>query len=275
MKLITAASFPSNYFLKSLAIRRDNSVPVTSMLHNELWYVPPVTGDIPVQPSLVHKFCEHTIGIVEVEEDIFYITTGNIHTTNECYLHRINLQQWKPGMPIKPTTACRFPKQAKGVNGMCVIAANILLTADSFAGLIWRIDILKDGNAPEPRIWLKHYTMDHSPDGPYLTVQASTGSNIVRPTSTSTTYRRCNSYFTAYELIPRRWSPTGEPEQVACGMMGDDFVIDEDEGVANITTHRRNIIKRVPLVFGLKSITVVGEPFTEQLVGPTNGGRQP
>jgi len=60
-------------------------------------------------------------------------------------------------------------------------------------------------------------------------------------------------------------------------MMGDDFVIGEDEGVAYATNRRQNTIERVPPVFDRQIVTVVGEPFTEQLVGPTNGvyDRQP
>jgi hypothetical protein len=73
--------------------------------------------------------------------------------------------------------------------------------------------------------------------------------------------------FCRIRIDPKTLEPAGEPEQVACGMMGDDLVIDEDEGVEYITTHRQNIIERVPLVFGHKPITVAGELFTEQLVG--------
>jgi hypothetical protein len=32
--------------------------------------------------------------------------------------------------------------------------------------------------------------------------------------------------------------PAGEPEFVAGGMMGDDFCIDENAGVAYVATHR-------------------------------------
>jgi hypothetical protein len=32
----------------------------------------------------------------------------------------------------------QFPRAARGLNGMCLIAPRVLLVADSFAGLIWR-----------------------------------------------------------------------------------------------------------------------------------------
>jgi hypothetical protein len=69
--------------------------------------------------------------------------------------------------------------------------------------------------------------------------------------------------------------------QSAMGRMADDFCIDENAGVAYLTTHRQNTIDRVSLEpsknsdFGRHS--VVGKPFTEQLIGPTSGawGRGP
>jgi hypothetical protein len=39
--------------------------------------------------------------------------------------------------------------------------------------------------------------------------------------------------------------PADEPEFVAAGVMDDDFCIDEMDGVAYITTHRRNTIDQV------------------------------
>lgn len=56
------------------------------------------------------------MGIVESEEDMFHKTTGIFIPHTKCYLHRIDLRQWKPGMPVKSATVYRFPKQAKGVN---------------------------------------------------------------------------------------------------------------------------------------------------------------
>jgi hypothetical protein len=58
------------------------------------------------------------------------------------------------------------------------------------------------------------------------------------------------------------------------GMMGDDFCIDEKAGLAYIATHRQNTIDRVSLEPSENSDvrhSVAGEPFTEQLIGPTKG----
>jgi hypothetical protein len=67
--------------------------------------------------------------------------------------------------------------------------------------------------------------------------------------------------------------PADEPEFVAGGTMADDFCIDENAGVAYLTTHRENTIDRVPLrpgQHGAQRDIVAGEPFTQQLVGPSS-----
>jgi hypothetical protein len=40
-KLTTIAVFPRHYFLENVAIRGDNSMLVTVMNKQELWYIPP------------------------------------------------------------------------------------------------------------------------------------------------------------------------------------------------------------------------------------------
>jgi hypothetical protein len=86
--------------------------------------------------------------------------------------------------------------------------------------------------------------------------------------------------FMRVRIDPDTQDPAGEPEFVAGGMMGDDFCIDESAGVAYIATHRQNTIDRVSLDPSENSNTrhsVAGQPFTEELIGPTCGrwGRGP
>jgi sugar lactone lactonase YvrE len=73
--------------------------------------------------------------------------------------------------------------------------------------------------------------------------------------------------------------PAGEPELVTGGTMPDDFCIDEATGAAYVTTHRQNTIDRVSLdpEDDQTRHVVVGEPFDEQLIGPTSvaWGRAP
>src|SRR5215469_11194418 len=74
VKLSTVATFPKNYFLENLAVRSDNSVLVTVLNHQELWYVPASNDEQPVEPELLFTFPQPAMGIVEAEPDVFYIS---------------------------------------------------------------------------------------------------------------------------------------------------------------------------------------------------------
>jgi hypothetical protein len=75
--------------------------------------------------------------------------------------------------------------------------------------------------------------------------------------------------FARVAVNPLSHKPTGPPEVVAPGIAPDDFCLDEDAGVAYLTTHTGNTIVRVPLD-GAATSVVAGDPFTEQLVGPSS-----
>ena len=165
-KLTTIASFPDHYFLENMAIRRDSSILVTVMNHQELWYVPPRSAKVPVDPLLIHTFAQPTMGVVEVEPDIFYIATSNLYTSHESYLHRLDLRDWSPGKSVSPEVVLEFPEPVRGLNGSALIAPNIILIADCFASLIWRVDLSPNGGKPRARIWLKHDSMAHDPNDP-------------------------------------------------------------------------------------------------------------
>ena len=279
-RLETVACFPPKYFLENMAVRDDNSILVTAMNHRELWYVAPSEAREPIEPVRIHTFDQPTTGIVEVEPDVFYLSTSNLYTTHECYLHRIDLRDWTPGSAIDPEIVFRFPPEARGLNGSCLIAPGVVLIADCFASLIWRVDLDANGCDPEARVWLRHDSMGFYP-GTMKPEQP--GVNGVRFAS-----RTHHLYYTATAkklfmrvlVDPDTLEPAGDPEVVVAGRMGDDFCIDEDAGVIYLATHRQNTIDIVSMDPGCNSgftQTVAGDPFTEQLIGPSGGawGRKP
>jgi hypothetical protein len=70
-----------------------------------------------------------------------------------------------------------------------------------------------------------------------------------------------------------------EPEHVSAGSMADDFCIDENAGVAYVTTHRENTIDCISLNPAKNSdrFIVAGHPLNEELIGPSSAawGRLP
>ncbi len=274
--LTTVANFPLNYFLENLVVRSDNSLLVSVATKKELWYVPPVDKEVPVDPLLLCKFDQIATGIVEAEPDVFYLCTSEVYTTHESYLHKLDLRGWTPGSPVHRQTILKFPGSARGLNGACLIAPNVLLVADMFASLIWRVDISPKTNVATARVWLSHQSMAHiqwpetKPPQPGVNgVRFASKSNYLYYTSTA------QLLFMRVRVDPDTQEPDDEPEFVAGGRMADDFCIDEDAGVAYLATHRQNTIDRVALDpagnRGFLRNSVAGDPFTDQLIGPSSG----
>jgi len=273
--LTPIASFPCQYFLENVAIRDDNSILVTVANHKELWYIPPSSANVPVSPLLLCTFPQSAMGIVEVEPNIFYICTSNLWTSHESCLRRMDLRDWAPGKSVNPEVVLKFTEPVRGLNGCCLIASNIILIADCFANLIWRVDLPRNGGKATAWVWLKHDSMAYDPDGPMPDCPGVNGVKYAPKTDYLYYTSTMKELFMRVRIDPNTHEPAGEPEFVAGGRMADDFCIDENAGVAYLTTHRQNTIDRVSLEpsknsdFGRHS--VVGKPFTEQLIGPTSG----
>jgi hypothetical protein len=271
-KLTTVARFPDHYFLENLAVRADGSILVTVLNRKELWYVPSPAKGVPVEPIRMHTFAQLTMGIVEVEPDVFYVCTSNLYTDHESYLQRLDLRGWAPGKPVKPEAVLKFPPPVGALNGCCLIAPNVILVADSWASLIWRVD-LRTGGRPSARVWLKHPSMVYHPGEMKPEQPGVNGVRFAAKTNylyyTATTLR----LFMRVRVDPATHDPVGPPEFVAGGTEADDFCLDEDAGVAYVTTHRQNTIDRVSLDpdgnFGPRQI-VAGDPFTDELIGPSS-----
>jgi hypothetical protein len=266
-ELSTIASFPEHFFLENLAVRTDGSILVTVLNHKQLWYVPAPSDEQPIAPVPVHTFDEIATGIVEAEPDIFYVSTGG-----QASLERFDLRGWVPGTPVQPIRVLSFDEPA-GLNGSCAIAPGVLLLADSLAGLIWRVDLAADGLSGTASVWLQDPTMAANPDnglkspmGPQPGINGvryAAQTNVVYYTSTA------QELFARVAVDPLDHTPVGRPEVVAADIVPDDFCLDENAGVAYLTTHTGNTIVRVPIDGAAPSV-VAGDPFIEQLVGPSS-----
>lgn len=279
-RLTTIAEFPKNYFLENLAVRDDNSVLVTAMNHKELWYIPPAPTSGQVEPLRLHTFEQPTLGLAEIEPNVFLMLTGNIYTTHESSIYRIDLRNWSSGSPIQPELFCSFPSEARGLNGCCLLKPGLLLVADCFASLIWRVDYSADGNAPRIGVWFKHDSMGYYPGKMKPEQPGVNGVRFAAKTNCLYYTATAKKLFMRIAVDPNSLQPAGEPEIVVAGRMGDDFCIDEEANVIYLATHRQNTIDVVSMDPGLNSgftQSVAGDPFTEALIGPSGGawGRKP
>jgi hypothetical protein len=271
-KLTTIAEFSPGHFLENLAVRADNSVLITAFNHKQLWYVP-ARGMEPAEPLLLHTFDQLTMSLLEIEPDVFYLCTSNIYTDHKSSLHRIDLRNWTVGNLVQPQKVLDFPNRARALNGSCLIGPKTILIADSMAGLIWRVDLANDGAPPVARVWLQHESMGYypgamKPEQPGINgIQYAPKLGYIYYTATA------KKLFMRVRVTPERLNAIGELEHVAAGRMADDFCIDEDAGVPYVTTHCENTIDCISLDPGKNSERhiVAGDPFTEELIGPSSG----
>lgn len=274
VSLTPVAYFPQKYFLENLAVRRDGSVLVTAVLQKELWCVPGPEPRVEAPPVLVHRF-EHLVsGIVEVEPDVFIVNLSDAYTSHESHLARVDFTNWRPGDPVSPEIIYTFDDRAGGLNGSSLLAPGVMLVADSFAGLIWRIDLGKDAKSATARIWLAHDTMAMDPDSG-VPPPPQPGVNGVRYGAqtghlwyTST----AQQVFMRVAVEPTTLDPAGNPEFVAAIDNADDFCLDEEAGFAYVTRHRANTVDRVPLEprHGSEVRHIAGDPLDELLIGPSS-----
>ena len=271
--LEVAAEFPKGYFLENLAVRADGSVLVTVANKKELWCVPPPAADLPVRPALMCRFDFPTLNLVEIEPDVFYLTEADVYDTGTSHLYRLDLRGWQTGDAVRPQRVLEFPEPKVGLNGSCLLAPGVLLAA-GFSSLIWRVDLPANGGPPTARVWLEHDNMRNRP-GEKKPEQP--GTNGVRYAA-----RTGHVYYTSTSqqlmmrvpVDPATLDPAGPPEFVAGGRFWDDLLLDEDAGVAYVTTHRENTIDRVALAADGNRhgfAVVAGNPFTDLLVGPSSG----
>jgi hypothetical protein len=76
------------------------------------------------------------MGIVEVMQEVFYITTSEIYTWSASHLYRLDLNRWTPGKPVHPEPILHFAEPVRGLNGSCVVAPGLILLADCFSSSI-------------------------------------------------------------------------------------------------------------------------------------------
>lgn len=277
----TIAAFGTGAFLENLAVRRDDSILVTSLHAKQLCFVPPPTPGIPRTPVVLHTFDHVVTAVVETDPDVFHVAITDAYATHASHLARVDLRGWEPGAAAPPVgTVLTFDGRARALNGGCLLAPNVLLLADSFAGLIWRVDLPTPDRGPSAEIWLAHASMHHDPRGELTPPQP--GINGLRyAASTNHVYYTCTAQklFLRVAVNPDTYGPMGEPEYVGGGRMADDFCLDENAGMAYLTTHRENTIDRVPLdPHSMQpSRPVAGDPLDTDLLGPSSiaWGRRP
>jgi hypothetical protein len=156
-----------------------------------------------------------------------------------------------------------------------VVAPGIILLADSWAGLIWRVDLHAGDGKPKPGVWLEHDSMAYLAKPYYQRIQVPGINGIQYSPKRGYLYYTASAkrLFMQVKVDPVSFNPVGEVEVVGGGRF-DDFWIGQDAGLAYLASHPLNTIDRLSLEPGENSggvLSIAGDPFNDELIGPSAG----
>ena len=104
---------PSDYFLENLVVRPDNSIILTVLNENELWYVPAQDADGSVTPIHAQTFEQNATGILEVDPDVLLEISCHFYGEASLRVHG-DLRSWSVGLPVHLERFYQFPEEANG-----------------------------------------------------------------------------------------------------------------------------------------------------------------
>lgn len=143
------SEFPPRIPLENIAVRRNGQILITVVAAPEIYQVDPSKKR---EPILLYTFPATLVtGIAELQPDVFYVVTGNLSTgapfpsiPDSYTVWKVDLQPFSIslGKSVEVTKIVTFPK-AGLLNGIAVLnhRKGLLLIADSFLGLIWRLNV--------------------------------------------------------------------------------------------------------------------------------------
>ncbi|KEY64094.1 hypothetical protein S7711_09489 [Stachybotrys chartarum IBT 7711] len=269
------ATFQPNTFLENVAARSDGSLLVTSVNPAALYYVPnPGPASRMVVPQTLATFNQSAMGIVETSPDIFYIATTDQMQGGGNLLWKLDMSSF--GRLAHPrevdlTQVATFPVRSRVINGSARLSTNLILCADSWAGLIWKVEIPQDGGEPSMSVWKESAMFLPSSDPARADVPGVNGLKYNEKTHMLYFTTTSQLIFGRIPVDPDTLNPAGEPEMVTDRwMQADDFILDVEANAAYISTHRQNSIVKVDLTTGINN-TIAGDPLDMDLIGPTSG----
>ena len=222
LPLTIVHDFPVNTFVENIAVRRSGQLLLTVHNNNELLSVDPNDGKS--SPARVHLFEKGVCGIVEMGDDVFFVSSGTIGEKGSWAVFKVDVSR----EPAAVSKLADVP-DALFLNGSAALdhSSGDILVADSILGAIFRVNV----HSAEVKLWLQHKDLGKATDNPMIP-----GLNGIklRPGYLYCSNTDAHNFLRA--AVTDAGEATGTIEVVAEKLNVDDFAFDS-EGSAYLTTH--------------------------------------
>ena len=224
--------FPVNTFVENIAVRHSGQLLLTVHNNNELLSLDPNNGES--SPVRVHLFQTGVCGIVEMGDDVFFVSSGTIGEKGSWAVFKVDMSRFatdSSGSVREPATVSKLADvpEALFLNGSAALdhTSGDILVADSILGAIFRVNV----HTAEVKLWLQHKDLAKATENPMIP-----GLNGIklRPGYLYCSNTDARKFLRA--AVTAAGDATGEVEVVAEKLNVDDFAFDT-EGSAYLTTH--------------------------------------
>ncbi|KAJ5252293.1 hypothetical protein N7489_002703 [Penicillium chrysogenum] len=227
-------------WFENLAVRSNGNLIATRIDSPELWsIVPSGNTSHPGHGSLLLKFPNalSTLGIAEIDHDVFAILAGNISlpgiipTPGSFVVWTVNLTSAIPEAKVlAPLPGGYF------LDGMTKFGDDLLLISDARKGIIWRLNI----TSGESSVALSDASMLPAPPGQAVQV----GVNGLKIWQNYVYYTSTSHEIFARVPVDGNATAVGPVEIITSGFSFDDFILTPN-GTAYLSTNPQNEVIQV------------------------------
>lgn len=260
--------FSPSTWVENLAVRSNGKVLVTLLTTPDLYQIDPFTPNS--APLLVHHFADHKglLGITETTRDLFYVVTGNYSSADKANPNPVGAYDTyevdvRNGASNAIVSKNANLPNARLLNGMTTLSASegIVLIADSFAGLLYRLNT----HTKQVAVAIDDPTMKVPPASktPFSINGVKIRNGYLYFTNTAA------GTLVKIPISPIDGTATGPAVILTTDIAGDDFILDR-AGDAFIAQNGLNNLGFLGPQGG--NVTVLtGAPLTDKtvLAGPT------
>lgn len=231
LPVTTVHAFPVNTFIENIAVRRSGQLLLTIHNKGELIQLDPNSE---AAPCSVHVFPTGVCGIVEMQDDVFYISCGTIGEKGSWAVYKVDMSLFVADAAGNIQTPAKISKHvdvpdALFLNGSALLngESGTILLADSIIGAIFSVDV----HAATSKLWLQHEALCKVTDNPMMP-----GVNGIKFYNGYLYFSNTDARKFLRGSVTSTGEATGIIEVIEENLNVDDFCFDS-EGSAYLTTH--------------------------------------